>query len=187
LKLGEKGQLTHRRTLATFSDWYNQGKIGPIEPVKVFDAIDIVSAFRYMQAGTHLGKILVRMPSTVDSLPRPAVKTFPSFGSDAAYLLIGGLGGVGRAVSTWMVEQNARELIFLSRSAGKSEEDQAFICELEAQSCRVICVAGNVTNLKDVQEAVLACTRPLAGVLQMAVDLKVRPSHMPSVFLASNF
>ncbi|OQE36960.1 hypothetical protein PENCOP_c011G07769 [Penicillium coprophilum] len=163
-----------RSTLATFSDWYRQGKIGPIHPVKVFDAADIVSAFRFIQAGTHLGKILVRMPSSVDSLPPPAVKAFPSFRPDAAYLLIGGLGGIGRSVSTWMVEQNARELIFLSRSAGKSDEDRAFIRELEAQSCRVICVAGNVTNLNDVKEAVTTCTQPLAGVLQMAVDLKDR-------------
>jgi hypothetical protein len=129
-----------------------------------------------MQAGTHLGKIVVRMPSSVESLPRPVVKTFPSFRSFAAYLLIGGLGGVGRSVSTWMVERNARELIFLSRSAGKSEEDQAFIQELEAQGCQVICVPGNVANLKDVKEAVARCTQPLAGVLQMAVDLKVSPS-----------
>ncbi|CAG8116949.1 unnamed protein product [Penicillium nalgiovense] len=164
-----------KSTLATFSDWYRQGKIGPIHPVKVFDAADIVSAFRYMQAGTHLGKIVVRMPSSVESLPLPVMKTFPSFRSDAAYLLIGGLGGVGRSVSTWMVEQNARELVFLSRSAGKSDEDQAFIQELEAQDCQVICVPGNVANLKDVKEAVTRCTRPLAGVLQMAVDLKDRP------------
>lgn len=126
-----------------------------------------------MQAGTHLGKILVRMPSSVESLAPPVVKAFPTFRSDAAYLLIGGLGGIGRSVSTWMVEQNAREIILLSRSAGKSEEDQAFIRELEAQGCQVICVAGNVRNLLDVKEAVASCKRPLAGVLQMAVDLNV--------------
>ncbi|KAI1830558.1 hypothetical protein DTO006G1_5449 [Penicillium roqueforti] len=163
-----------KSTLATFSDWYRQGKIGPIHPVKVFDAVDIVSAFRYMQAGTHLGKILVRMPSSVDSLPPPIVKRFPTFRSDATYLLIGGLGGVGRSVSTWMVEQGARELIFLSRSAGKSEEDQAFIGELEAQGCHVSCVLGNVNDIEAVKRAVATCTRPLVGVLQMAVDLKDR-------------
>lgn len=116
------------------------------------------------------------MPTSVESLPPPVVKTFPTFRSDAAYLLIGGLGGIGRSVSTWMVEQNARELIFLSRSAGKSEEDQAFIQELETQGCQVICVPGNVTNLNNVKEAVATCTRPLAGILQMAVDLNVRIS-----------
>ena len=126
-----------------------------------------------MQAGTNLGKILVRMPSSVESLVPPIMKAFPTFRSDAAYLLIGGLGGIGRSVSTWMVEQNARELIFLSRSAGKSEQDQAFIQELEAQGCQVTCVTGNVTNLRDVKEAVAACKRPLTGILQMAVDLNV--------------
>ncbi|KAJ5124866.1 Acyl transferase/acyl hydrolase/lysophospholipase [Penicillium bovifimosum] len=161
-----------KRTLATFSDWYRQGRIAPITPIKLFDAVDVVSAFRYMQAGTHIGKIVVRMPISVEELPLPTVKVHPSFRSNAAYLIVGGLGGIGRSVSTWMVEQNARELVFLSRSAGKSEEDQAFVRELEAQGCHVICIAGSVTDLKVVKDAVATCTRPLAGVLQMALDLK---------------
>ena len=82
--------------LAILSDWYRRGSIHPIHPVKVFEAADIVSAFRYMQAGTHLGKIVVHMPANPDSLPRPIVKTFPSFRSDSAYLLVGGLGGERR-------------------------------------------------------------------------------------------
>jgi NAD(P)-dependent dehydrogenase (short-subunit alcohol dehydrogenase family) len=126
-----------------------------------------------MQAGTHLGKIVIHMPSTLDSFPSPVVKTLPSFRSDASYLLVGGLGGIGRSVSTWMIERGAKELIFLSRSAGKSSDNQAFIRELEVQGCHVICVTGNVTDKEDVNEAIRRRTRPLAGVLQMAVDLKV--------------
>jgi hypothetical protein len=159
--------------LAIFSDWYRQGSIKPIRPVKIFEAADIVGAFRYMQAGTHLGKIIVHMPTNPDSLPLSAVKALPFFRSDAAYLLIGGLGGIGRSVSTWMVERGAKELIFLSRSAGKSDDDRAFIRELETQGCHVILMAGNVTDKDDVNEAIRKRTRPLAGVLQMAVDLKV--------------
>lgn len=166
-------RLTSCSTLAIFSDWYRRGSIHPIQPVKIFEAADIVSALRYMQAGTHLGKILVHMPENPDSLPLPVVKAFPSFRPDASYLLVGGLGGIGRSVSTWLVERGATELIFLSRSAGKSDDDQAFIRELETQACHVICVAGDVTSQEDVNEAVNRRTRPLAGVLQMAVDLKV--------------
>lgn len=165
--------------LAILSDWYRRGSIYPIHPVKVFEAADIVSAFRYMQAGTHLGKIVVHMPANPDSLPRPIVKTFPSFRSDAAYLLVGGLGGIGRSVSTWLVERGAKELIFLSRSAGKSNDEQKFIHELEIQGCHAICVAGDVTNKEDVEEAIGRRTRPLAGVLQMAVDLKVSDNPFP--------
>jgi len=163
-------------TLAIFSDWYRRGSIKPIKPVITFEAADIVSAFRYMQAGTHLGKILIHMPNNPDTLPFPVIKTLPSFRSNASYLLIGGLGGIGRSVSTWMVARGAKELIFLSRSAGKSDDDQAFIRELQAQGCHVVCMAGNVTDKEDVNEAVRRCTRPLAGVLQMAVDLKVSPA-----------
>jgi hypothetical protein len=159
--------------LEIFSDWYCRGSIKPINPVKYFEADDIVSAFRYMQAGTHLGKIVVHMPNNPDSLPSPVVKSLPSFRSDASYLLVGGLGGIGRSVSTWMVEQGAKELVLLSRTAGQSDKDQAFIRELEMQGCHVILMVGNVTNKDDVNKAVDKCTRPLAGVLQMAVDLKV--------------
>jgi len=33
--------------------------------------------------------------------------------SDASYLLVGDLGGIGRAVASWMVEKGARHLVFL--------------------------------------------------------------------------
>lgn len=173
-QIGKEAPEILKSMLAIFSDWYRRGWIQPIHPIKVFEAADIVSAFRYMQGGTHLGKIVVHLPANSNSLPLPIVKSFPSFRSDAAYLLVGGLGGIGRSVSTWLVERGAKELIFLSRSAGKSNEDQKFIHELETQDCHVVCVVGDVTNREDVEEAIGRRTRPLAGVIQMAVDLKDR-------------
>lgn len=159
--------------METFMDWHQQGKIQPIRPVKIFPAEHIVEAFRYMQAGTHMGKLLVEMPSTAAELPISPAKATGSFRPDASYLLVGGLGGIGKSISTWMVEQGARELVYLSRSAGRSREDQAFIRELEVQHCRVICIEGSVTNVDDVKRAVDTCTLPLAGVLQMAINLQV--------------
>ncbi|CAG8369332.1 unnamed protein product [Penicillium salamii] len=172
LSVGKEAPESLKSMLTLFSDWYVRGSIGPIHPVKVFEAVDIVSAFRYMQAGTHMGKILVHLPTSSETLPLPVVKKFPSFRADASYLLVGGLGGIGRYVSSWLVEQGAREIVFLSRSAGISNDDQKFIHELETQGCHVICAAGDVTNRKDVEAAVDRRTRPLAGVLQMAIDLK---------------
>ncbi|CAG8097448.1 unnamed protein product [Penicillium olsonii] len=173
-QVGREAPQVLKSMLTIFSDWYRRGSIHPIHPVKVFEAVDIVSAFRYMQAGTHLGKIIIRLPINLDVLPLPVIKKFPSFRADASYLLVGGLGGIGRSVSSWLVERGAREVVFLSRSAGSSNNDQAFIKELETQGCHVICVKGDVTSKEDVEEAVGRRTRPLAGVLQMAVDLKDR-------------
>jgi hypothetical protein len=157
-----------------FFEFQQKGAIRPIRPLRVFEAAQVVDALRYLQTGTHMGKVVIQMTSNAADLPCTAIQTAPSFPSDASYLLVGGLGGIGRAVSTWLVEHGARELVYLSRSAGRSGNDQAFIRELEVQGCRVICVVGTVTDLSDVKRAVSQCTNHLAGVVQMAINLNVR-------------
>jgi 3-dehydroquinate dehydratase len=142
--------------------------------VKVFDATNIGEAFRYMQKGQHIGKIVLRIPEYTDLLPIAKEQRPLSFKPDASYLLVGGLGGLGRAVSNWMVENGARHLIYLSRSAGKTPADQDLFKELEAQGCQVIAIAGSVTRLEDVQRAANATTQPVSGVIQMSMVLRVR-------------
>lgn len=41
---------------------FSQGLIDPIRPIKSFPASQVVDAFRYMQKGQHIGKIVVTMP-----------------------------------------------------------------------------------------------------------------------------
>lgn len=151
-----------------------QEKIEPIRPIKTFPANQAVDAFRYMQQGVHMGKILIEIPENVTELDTSNSVPVTSFSSQASYLLVGGLGGLGRSISTWMIENGARYLVFLSRSAGQSEDDQKFIRELESQGCYVKAVTGSVTELSDVQHAVSVCPKPLAGVFQLSVKLNVR-------------
>ncbi|KAK2758837.1 Type I Iterative PKS [Arachnomyces sp. PD_36] len=146
-------------------------KIKPIHPVKTFRAKDIQQAFRYMQARKHMGKIVVEMPSDTSELPA-TIKPNIVFSSEGTYLLTGGLGGIGRAISIWMVENGARHLTYLSRSAGSSTSDKTFIDSLEFQGCNVIAIAGSVANLDDVKRAVAASSRPIAGVIHLAMALR---------------
>ena len=95
------------------------------------------------------------------------------FRSDACYLLVGGLGGLGRVISTWMVENGARTILFLSRSAKEGPETSPFFDELRAQGCEVLTFAGSVTNLSDVEAAVQQATRPVAGIMQMSAVMRV--------------
>jgi NAD(P)-dependent dehydrogenase (short-subunit alcohol dehydrogenase family) len=155
-------------------DWFKEGKIKPIHPVTVFDSSQVIEAFRYMQKGTHMGKILIRMPEDASNMtvspPKPKIRLSP----EASYLLVGGLGGIGQAISNFLVEKGARHLTFLSRSAGQSEEHTRFSKELQAQGCQSILVQGSVTDIKDVQKAVQSCGKPIAGVIQLSMVLKVR-------------
>ncbi|KAL3486980.1 KR domain-containing protein [Aspergillus germanicus] len=134
-------------------------KIAPIEPRRVFDAVDIVEAFRYMQTGTHIGKIVVRMPDSADIWYRNTKHIQEDLQSDVVYLLVGGLGGLGRAIATWMWERGARHFVFMSRSAGP----------------------GDVADSQDVQRALTHCAgRLLAGVLQLSMVLRVRAATPPN-------
>ncbi len=154
-------------------EYYRHKAIGPIKPLKVFDATRIIDAFKYMQNGQHIGKIVVTMPKSPQELNVTAVKQEFHLRPEMSYFLVGGMGGLGRAISTWMVERGARNLIFLSRSAGKSESDKKFFRELEVQGCSVQAFCGSVTRLEDVQNAVENAAAPLAGVLHMSMVLKV--------------
>lgn len=154
--------------------YYRQGAIEAVRPVKVFEAKDVVDAFRYMQKGQHIGKIVINLPEKVQELQVQPKSKETKFRSDASYLLIGGLGGLGRAVSTWLVERGARSLVYLSRSAGTTDEDKAFFRELEVQGCEATAVAGDVTCLDDVQRAISQAPRPIAGIMQLSMVLRVR-------------
>jgi NAD(P)-dependent dehydrogenase (short-subunit alcohol dehydrogenase family) len=104
-----------------------------------------------------------------------------SFSEDGAYLLVGGLGGLGRAVAQWMVENGARTLVFLSRTAGVGDNNSKFVYDLELQGCQSLLIQGDVANLADVKRAVTACGKPINGVIHMAMLMKV--SHYLSLSL----
>ncbi|CAI7673580.1 unnamed protein product [Penicillium pancosmium] len=94
------------------------------------------------------------------------------FRPNCCYLLVGGLGGLGRMISTWMVENGARNIIFLSRSAKEGPENTPFFDGLRAQGCTVTPFAGSVTNLPDVENAIKQATTPIAGVIQMSAVMR---------------
>jgi hypothetical protein len=150
-------------------DFYRQGLLRPIQPVTQFAAVDVKRAFRHLQTGQHIGKIIVNMPTDSSEL-QSSVNIQPiRFKPDAAYLLVGGLGGLGRSLATWMVERGARNLVFLSRSAGLSEESKSMSDELESMGSSITMISGRVDNIEDVKRAVAASSIPIKGLFQLAM------------------
>ncbi|KAL6903104.1 polyketide synthase [Trichoderma evansii] len=160
--------------LEQFNKYYKKGAIKPTSPMKRFEATDIIEAFRYMQKGQHIGKIVVSMPADASKLQVAAKPHTAKFKSDKTYLLVGGLGGIGKSVSNWMVQNGAQHIMYLSRSAGDSEQDKRFVKEIEAQGCAVQAIKGSVTSLQDVCRAVKQAVKPIAGVFLMTMVLRDR-------------
>lgn len=129
-----------------------------------------------MQQGLHMGKIVIELRQSAQTTHLNSGiaerRKTPKFDSSGSYLLVGGLGGLGRSISIWMVEHGARNLVFLSRSAGSRAEDQEFVQELESMGCEVQLVKGSVANIEDVTRAVKIPARPLKGVIQMSMVLR---------------
>lgn len=158
--------------------YYTEGHIQPIGPIHSFPADKIADAFRYMQQGTHIGKIIVEFPEDTSEIPAVAAPSEVSFSGSRTYLMVGGLSGLGKLLASWMVERGARSFVFMSRSAGSSASDKAFLHELETQDCSVIAVTGSVAILEDVVKAINTAPTPIAGVMQLSMVLKVS-SIMP--------
>lgn len=155
---------------------FKKNRISSIRPVEVFDAMTPYNAFKYMQSGQHIGRISISIRKSqecknLDAKVQDRPKTLELSG-EASYLLVGGLGGLGRAISTWMVEHGARHLVYLSRNAGSGPDDGSFVHELNSMGCQVQLFQGSVTDAEDVTRATEGATRPLKGILQMSMVLR---------------
>ncbi|KAM5506985.1 Type I Iterative PKS [Microsporum canis] len=151
--------------------FYHEGHVKPIISNR-FSAMNISEPFRYMQKAQHIGKLVVTMPENPDDLPVEACYHELKLRDDRAYLFVGGLGGLGRAVAAWLAEKGARHIVFLSRSAGSMPKDDPFIQELTALECQATLVSGDVTKYEDVVHAVKSAGKPVAGVLQASMVLR---------------
>ncbi|RDW64324.1 type I polyketide synthase [Aspergillus mulundensis] len=150
---------------------YALGELTPL-PVQEFPADRAQDAFRCVEAGT-MERVAVIMPEDLSSLHVKLDRRTPSFRSDAIHLIIGGLGGLGRSVSSWMASHGARHFVFFSPSAGLKEEDD-FVLELRAQGCRVDLVSGDISKAEDVDALIKGLNNniPLAGILQASMALE---------------
>lgn len=167
--------------------YYKKGFIKPIEPCTEFDAGKIGEALRYMQKGQRMGKIVVTMPDSLTSLPISSSQSKFRLRADRAYFFVGGLGGLGRSVATWLVENGAKKLVFFSRSAGNTARDDPYIQELEAQGCSVETISGSVSRIEDVERAFDTIDMPVGGVLQASMALGVSRYALSSTIPANQF
>ncbi|KAF3480038.1 uncharacterized protein GIQ15_07014 [Arthroderma uncinatum] len=168
------------RLLRSMMGFFRDGHIRSISIDKIFPGSKMQEAFQHMQQGSHIGKIVlqVRNPESGDlhlgQIQSASTNTTAVLDGSASYLLVGGLGGLGRSVAVWMIQNGARSLIFLSRSAGTTDQDKLFVKEVQSMGCKVHLVRGSVTNASDVARAVAESPCPLKGILQMTMVLHDR-------------
>ncbi|CAE6820444.1 L-threonine 3-dehydrogenase [Paraburkholderia aspalathi] len=152
---------------------FTRGVLHPL-PYRAFPAERVEEAFRHMQQARQIGKILVTYPAGTPSPSRAtagaeALQLDPA----AAYLIVGGTGGLGFATARWMMSRGARHLTLASRSG-------VLVPELTAEAARwreengtqvhtAACDVTNAAALDALLSDIAARGTPLKGVLHSAM------------------
>ncbi|KAG8623558.1 hypothetical protein KVT40_008534 [Elsinoe batatas] len=148
----------------------------PIAPTTVMPFSKMEEAFRMMQTGKHMGKIVLEAidEDLVPMLPR-AVKT-TRLREDATYLIAGGGGGLGRAIAAWMVKQGAKNILLLSRSGSKKASARDLMARLSVNGAKVdawSCDVSDEQHLISVMDKLKAEGWPaVKGIVQGAMQLQ---------------
>ncbi|KAK4221309.1 putative polyketide synthase [Podospora fimiseda] len=108
----------------------------------------------------------------VNILPVPRERV--RFDAAGTYLLVGCLGGLGRSLTTWMMEAGARRFVFLSRSGADSLSAARLVQQMESHGAVVDVVRGDATSRDDVVRAVnqVSDDHRIKGVVHAAMVLR---------------
>ena len=154
----------------------HDGVIQPPETITELSYAEVQKGFRLLQMGKHTGKVVL-VPGKDDIVP-----VLPSkfrnkrlFHSSKTYLLVGGLGGLGRTLAEWMVRKGARHLAFFSRSGADKADAKSTVDWLKARDVQVSVFRGDISNYADVQACIVSCGCELAGIFQAAMVLQDAP------------
>ncbi|MFI0742676.1 SDR family NAD(P)-dependent oxidoreductase [Streptomyces sp. NPDC021100] len=142
----------------------------PPLPVTTYPVTEAASAFRTMARAQHTGKLVLTWPTSgTTTLPvRP--EDVPLVRDDGAYLITGGLGGLGLLAARWLAQAGAATLVLTSRRAPSPNTTQE-IEHLRATGTRVKVVLGDIADPATADNLVLAATATghrLRGVLHAA-------------------
>ncbi|GAB7351697.1 hypothetical protein MBLNU459_g2290t2 [Dothideomycetes sp. NU459] len=150
------------------------GRVKPVAPITVHGIADIESAFRSLQSGKTLGKLIIT-PKEGEQVKVTTDTNKPLLRSDSTYLLIGGTGGLGRSMCQWMVHKGARTIILLSRSAKAGGKVGELIEYLAQQGAKAVLTACDIANPEQVDAVVKDAAKtlpPIRGIIHGAMVLR---------------
>lgn len=154
---------------------FNLGVLKVVSPVTTFDYSDIEAAFRQMQNNQHTGKIVLK-PSAASVIPVLPHDMHPlELNPDATYVLVGGLGGLGRGLAAFLADHGARHMAFFSRTADIPPAAQKMLEQLterEVEAKVYVCDITVADALKKTVEQLAIEMPPIKGVIQGAMVLR---------------
>ena len=162
--------------LSSTFDQVREGISTQIIPPRVWNYSEIKKAFRELELGTSDRATVLR--ANDDDIVQVVPKNLHPLllGSDATYVLVGGLGGLGRSLAKLLVNHGARNLAFISRTGATSEEQIAFLINIEREGIIAKVYRCDVCDRKRLEETLIKCEDEMPsirGVIHGAAVIRV--------------
>jgi NADPH:quinone reductase-like Zn-dependent oxidoreductase/SAM-dependent methyltransferase len=131
-----------------------------------------VEVFRTVQHNQHLGKLVLQIPEGF--VPKTVAPSEEIYVPDAAYLITGGLGGVGLSLAISMAERGARNIILMGRRLPDTPKVKAILAKIAQLGTRYHILLGDISNPRDADkpfEWAASQGIPLRGIWHFATTL----------------
>ena len=131
---------------------------------------EAATAIRVMSAAEHTGKLILSIPRTGRSTVVVPPQQAQVFRPDGAYIVTGGLGGLGLFLANQMAEGGAGRIVLNSRSAPSADARKA-IAAMRAHGTEVEVVTGDIACAETAERLVDSATGTglrVRGVLHAA-------------------
>ncbi|KAI0502734.1 hypothetical protein F5B22DRAFT_640677 [Xylaria bambusicola] len=168
-----------RELMQTVHSYSRDGLIGPVHPFTATDVSKLDQVLLKFSKGTHVGKLVVTFqdPQTLVRMPSSPSQPQFRFDSVACYIVVGGLGGLGRSILRWMCERGARNLVILSRRSIKASSSaaQSLVSRLTGRGVNIRPVECDVSNRSQVTRLIQniasnSSTVQIRGIIHAAVS-----------------
>ncbi|MFB9903129.1 type I polyketide synthase [Allokutzneria oryzae] len=173
--LSERPELV-RRLIGEVGAELASGRLDRV-PHTEFPLSEASAAFRTMAAAEHVGKLVITFPRTGTTTAVVPPEDVPVVRRDGAYIVTGGLGGLGLLVAEWLAGHEAGRIVLNGRSA-PSEQAERLLAELRGAGHDVVVVRGDIAEPDTARALVEAATESglrLRGVLHGAAVVTESP------------
>jgi len=150
---------------------------GAVMPIKITTAplSDVSTVFRQMQGGKHMGKMVLTADRDTQVKVVPSPRKDVQLDGNSSYLIIGGLGGLGRTMIRWLAQRGCKHIVTMSRTGLKSSTAQSLVKEMQANGTSLHILECDVSDAKSVKSSlddIKASAPPIRGIIQAAMVLQ---------------
>ena len=165
-----------RLMLAAIMSMFESGALRAVQPITTMTMTDRESAFRYIQARKHTGKVVLAVED--DTLvkavyPRPIPLRLDENGT---YVVAGGLGDIGQSICRLMASRGAKNVLILSRRVLDPNSQRLAEMNLAPYGVKPHIMVCDIGDSKKIQEVVAWCHEsmpPVRGIIHAAMALQV--------------